>query len=186
MKSFKLYFSFFLLLTFSSCKKDSSTQQNIAIPNGDFEFWDNMAQLLSWQTNSCPVCVPPYETYIVKKVTDAHSGQFAAAFIYNNVYASTANNKFAISAHPSLLTGYIKSTIAGGDMATIHIDLLSAGTVVDSGNYAETSSTVNYKKVEIPISQTSSVADSAVIKIVGGTKVGTELYIDDLSLIKTN
>ncbi len=178
--------SFLLLIAFIGCKKDSSTQQNISIPNGDFELWDNSSLLNAWQTNSCPVCVPPYETYIVKKVTDAHSGRFAAEFIYNNVYASSAINKFAISLHPSLLTGYIKSKIASGDSATIHVDLLSRGNVIDSGNLSGTSSIANYKKIEIPISQNSSIADSAIIKIVGGTKAGTELYVDDLVFLKTN
>ena len=112
-----------LIVSNYACKKDSVTEQIIPIPNGDFELWDNMPNLYSWQTNSCPACVPPYETYIVKKVTDVSNGQFATKFIYNNVYNSFANNKFPISLHPTLLTGYIKSTIANGDTATIHIDL---------------------------------------------------------------
>src|ERR1019366_9226534 len=114
MKVLKLFLSFIFLLTFSSCKKDTANSQIIPIPNGDFEDWNNLSNLAIWQTNSCPACVPPYETYIVKKVTEAANGQFAAKFVYNNVYSSYANNKFSISLHPTSLTGYIKSNIANG------------------------------------------------------------------------
>ena len=81
MKMLKLFLLLILLLTLFSCKKSISNQDNINIPNGDFELWDNMPNLISWQTNSCPACVPPWETYIVQKVTDASHGQFAAKFI---------------------------------------------------------------------------------------------------------
>jgi hypothetical protein len=69
-----------------------------------------MPALLFWQTKSYPVCDPPFETYIVQKVTDAISGQFAAKLIFNNVYSSLAKNKFSIYLHPTYWTGYIKST----------------------------------------------------------------------------
>ena len=144
----KLFLSFIFLLTFLSCKKSNSNSQIIHIPNGDFENWDNMPNLLFWQTNSCPACVPPYETYIIKKVTDAYSGQFAAKFIYNNVYQSWAINKFPISIHPNLLTGYVKANITTGDTAIIHIDLFSGANIVDIGNWYETSSIAKYKKLK--------------------------------------
>src|SRR5665647_3425476 len=88
MKTLQLFLSFIFLIAFLSCKKGNSNSQTISIPNGDFEDWDNIPNLLIWQTNSCPACVPPYETYIVQKVSDSYSGQFAAKFIYNNVYQS--------------------------------------------------------------------------------------------------
>jgi hypothetical protein len=186
MKAGKLLMTIFIMLTFSGCKKDTVNQQIIPIPNGDFELWDTMPNLYDWQTNSCPACVPPYETYIVQKVTDASHGQYAAKFIYNNVYSSLANNKFPISLHPSLLTGYIKSDIANGDTAIIHVDLFSGNNIVDDGNFYETSSNANYKKIEISISQTSPTVDSALIKIVGGKKQNTELYVDNLVFLKNN
>jgi hypothetical protein len=186
MKWLKLFLSFTFLLTFSSCKKDTTNSQIIPIPNGDFEDWNNLPNLLIWQTNSCPACVPPFETYIVQIVTDSYSGKFAAKFIYNHVYKSWADNKFPITTHPSLLTGYVKSNITDGDTVVIHIDLFSGTNIVDSGNWNGTSSIGNYKKVEISISQTSSTVDSALIKIVGGEKQNTVLYVDDLELIKTN
>ncbi len=186
MTAFKSVFIFLIIVTFFSCKKDSSTQHTIPIPNGDFEQWDDISNLQIWQTNSCPACVPPYETYIVQRVTDVEHGQFAAKFVYNNVYSSLANNKFSISLHPTMLTGYIKSNITSGDTVTIHIDLYSENNVVDNGNLFETNSYSNYRKVEITISQASITVDSALIKIVGGKKQGTELYVDNLVFIKSN
>lgn len=179
MEAIKLF-----MLTFYGCKKDPANQQIIPIPNGDFELWDNMPNLYSWQTNSCPACVPPWDTYVVKKVTDVSHGQFAASLIYNGVYSSVAINKFALPVHPTSLTGFIKSNIIPGDTAIIHIDLYSGNTIVDNGNYYETSSTVNYRKIEIPISQTSTNADSALIKIVGGKKRNTALFVDNFVLLK--
>jgi hypothetical protein len=167
-----------------SCRKDTASKQTIPIPNGDFELWDNMPVLLNWQTNSCPACVPPFNTYIVQKVTDAYRGQFAAKLIYNNVFISFAYNKFSISLHPTHLTGYIKSTLASGDTVFIHIDLFSGNNIVDNGNWYETLSTPNYTKIEIPISQNTSSVDSALIRITGGKKQNTELYVDNFELFK--
>jgi len=185
MKTVNLIIVILITAVIFSCKIDTASQEIIPIPNGDFELWDNMPTLLFWQTNSCAACDPPWETYIVQKVTDAFSGQFAAKLIYNNVYSSFANNKFSISLHPTYLTGYIKSTISIGDTAIIHIDLFLGNNIVDNGNWYEISSTDSYKKIEIPISQNSSSADSALIKIVGGKKQNTELYIDNFVFIKT-
>ena len=184
MKAIKLLSPIVLILALISCTKDNASEQIIPIPNGDFELWDSMPILDNWQTNSCPACLPPFETYIVQKVIDAAHGQFAAKFIYNSVYKSYANNKFSISIHPTQLTGYIKSTIASGDTALIHIDLFSGNTIVDNGNWYATSSTSNYKKIEIPITQNTSTADSAYIRIVGGGKQNTVLYVDNLVLSK--
>lgn len=166
-----------------SCKEESSSQEILQIPNGDFELWDGMPNLLYWHTNSCPVCDPPFETYIVQKTEDAFSGQFAARFISNGIYRSFAENKFSIHRHPSLLTGYIKSTIESGDTALIHIDLFSGKNIVDTGIWYEISSSDSYKRIEIQLTQNSSFADSALIRIEGGKKQSTELYIDDLKLL---
>jgi len=185
MNARQLFITIFVMFASFGCRKDAS-QPIISIPNGDFELWDNMPILYDWRTNSCPVCVPPYETYIVQRVTAAAHGQFAAKFTYNNVYSSWADNKFSIPLHPGFLTGYIKSNIANGDTATIHVALFSWNNLVDGGDFYETSSTISYKKIEIIISQTSSMADSASIKIVGGKKIGTELFIDNLELIKNH
>ncbi len=185
MKTAFIFISVLIPFAIFSCKKDTTNQQIITIPNGDFELWDNMPTLLYWQTNSCPSCDPPFETYIVQKVTDSSHGLFAAKLIYNNVYNSFAYNKFSISSHPTLLTGYIKSNIANGDTVIIHIDIFSGNKIVDTGNLYETTSTTNYTKIEVPISQNTSPVDSALITIVGGKKQNTELYVDNFVFIRT-
>jgi hypothetical protein len=176
-----------LILVISSCSRDKAIVQTIPIPNGDFETWDNMSLLANWETNSCPVCVPPYETYIVTKDSSAYHGRFAAKFVYNNVYASWAENKFSIPRHPSNLTGYVKCNLFGTDTVTIKIKLYNNTAIVDSGKWLGTSSIVNYLKINIPITQSSSYVDSALIRIQGGRKIGypnsnTEFWVDNLSL----
>ena len=171
----------FILL---SCKKTPSNETNFTIPNGDFEQWDANQNLLIWHTNSCPICVPPIETYIVQKETDAAHGQFAAKFIYNNAYRSIATNKFAISSHPYALTSYVKSNIATGDTALLQVDLFLNNAIVDSGKWLETTSTADYKKLEIQITQTNAKIDSALITILGGQRQSTELLVDNLEFVK--
>lgn len=173
------------VLALPGCNKET-TDQVIPVPNGDFEQWDDMSNLAIWKSNSCPACVPPYETYIVQQVTDATSGQFAARFIYNNIYRSYANNKFSISSHPDLLTCYVKSNITSSDTAIIHVDLFSGTSVADNGNFFETFSNPVYRKIEIPISQTTANVDSVQINIVGGRKENTVLFVDNLVLVKNN
>jgi hypothetical protein len=159
IKTVNLFISILITLSHCGCKKETASRKIIPIPNGDFELWDNMNSLLYWQTNSCPACDPPFETYIIQKVTDSYKGQYAAKFIYNNVYSSFANSKFSISSHPTNLTVYIKSNITTGDTVVIHIDLFSENIIVDNGNWYGTSSAVNYEKVEIPVSQNSTTVD---------------------------
>src|SRR5437868_6311850 len=112
-----------LILTQIGCSKSHNTENIIPIPNGDFENWDNFPRLLNWQTNSCPICTPAFETYIVLKDANAYRGQFAAKFIYNNVYSSWANNNFAVSEHPSTLTAYVKCYLASSDTVRVKINL---------------------------------------------------------------
>ncbi len=189
MKNLKLIILFLLLAILSSCKKNPNNPKNpnsqiIAIPNSDFEQWNSGPVLINWQTNSCPLCMSPINEYVVEKDSLAYHGKYAAKFIYNGLYKSRAQNKFAISIHPTLLTGYINSTITPGDTAKISIDIFYNKQVVDSGKLYETSSTANYKKFEIPITSNSLKADSAEITITGGGKLNTELTIDYLTLIK--
>ena len=168
----------------SSCRKNPVNQITMPIPNGDFEQWNSWPVLINWQTNSCPLCMTPINEYVVKKNSLAYHGKYAAKFIFNGLYKSRARNKFAISMHPTLLTGYINSRIMPGDFAKISIDIFYKKQVVDSGRLYETSSTPNYKEFKIPITGNSLKADSAEITIVGGGKLHTELTVDYLTLIR--
>ncbi|MEO6131731.1 MAG: hypothetical protein ABIQ02_07775, partial [Saprospiraceae bacterium] len=156
----------------------------IPVPNGDFENWDNTLFLQNWQTNSCPVCDPPYESYIIRKDSSSYHGTFAAKFIYNNVFPAQATNGFSISTHPANLTGYVKSKFPAADSASIKVYLFNNGVMVDSGKAFITSSIPNYTKIEIPITSNTVNSDSASIIIRSGTHLGSELWIDYLRLLK--
>ena len=178
----KNLFPLFIITIFLSCSKQKTTQTDIPVPNGDFENWDNTLLLSIWETNSCPTCVPPYETYIVQKDNTVFNGQFAAKFIYNNVYAAWAKNTFFVSQHPTILSAYVKCNISTLDTVSIKIDLFTNNSITDSGSWIGTSQISNYTKIDIPITQNSQSVDSATIKIVAGNKSGTELWVDNLKL----
>ena len=166
------------------CTKTNNPQEIIPIPNGDFENWDNSLTLLSWQANSCPLCVQAIERYIVIKDPNSYNGLFAAKFIYNNSFTAWAINNFSIPKHPSIMTGYVKSNMISMDTVRINISLYKNMVLVDSGSWVNVSSIANYTKIDIPISQNSSDADSALIRIEGGKKTGTEFWVDNLYLVK--
>jgi len=181
MKSIIILISIIIL---SACTKDNA--KLIQIPNGDFESWTNLLPN-NWVTNSCPYCLPAFETYIIQQDTPAYEGKYAAKFIYNNVYAATAENKFALSEHPDYLTANVKCNHFGNDTVSVKIKLLKNSIAVDSGQWLGTSTMINYIQIKIPISQTTTQVDSAVINIKGGNKIGlpannTELWIDNLEL----
>lgn len=180
----KLMFAWCLIFLCSCSRENDISEEIIPVPNGDFEIWDNLLFLESWQTNSCPPCDPPYESYIIQRDTNAYQGLFAAHFIYNDVFASLAINDFSIPAHPSYLTGYVKSKLPTSDSILIRVNLFNNGIPVDSGKMYITSSISNYTQIEIPITQTILDSDSASITIRSGAQTGSELWIDHLQLIK--
>ena len=180
----KLMFVCCLIFLFSCSRENDISQEIIPVPNGDFEIWDNLLFLESWQTNSCAPCDPPYESYIIQKDSNAYQGLFAAHFIYNEVFASHAINDFSIPAHPSYLTAYVKSKLPASDSILIRVNLFNNGIPVDSGKMYITSSISNYTQIEIPITQSNTDSDSASITIRSGAQTGSELWIDHLQLIK--
>jgi hypothetical protein len=189
MKTFKTLLLFSIAFCAISCSKDAPvivpTPQQAAVPNGGFETWTNMLPV-NWNTNSCPACVPPYETYIVQQDSSAYQGQFAAKFIYNNVYAAWAKNGFVISAHPTQLSAFVKCNLIPTDSVLMCVKLYHNNVEVDNGEWYGTSSIANYTQVIIPISQNAVQADSASIYIEGGHRSGTsgntEFWVDDVEL----
>lgn len=184
MKIFKTPILLPAIIALLSCNKDKTTQA-ITIPNGDFENWTTTPLPENWKTNSCPLCLPPFETYIVRQEASAYHGQFAAKFIYNSVYIAWAENKFYIPGHPSNLTAYVKCNLYGPDTVAIKIKLFHNSAVADSGYWLGTASTTGYMKISIPITQNASKVDSALIRIEGGQKKvsggSTEFCVDNLS-----
>jgi hypothetical protein len=176
------------ILAIISCAKDTATEkkQTIPIPNGGFEIWNNLV-LQDWQTNSCPFCAPAYETYIVQQDSAPFNGQFAARFIYNNVYPASAENRFSLTTHPVSLNAHVKCDLYGTDTVYVKIAVLKNSVTVDSGQWYGAVSIPNYSSISIPISQNSSQVDSVVITIEGGHKIGfpsnnTVFWVDNLIL----
>jgi hypothetical protein len=175
-----------------SCSKDeeipnpSQPQQNIPVANGGFENWTNNLPD-NWTTNSCPPCMAPYETYIVRQDTVAYQGQFAAKFIYNNTYAAWAQNGFAVTTHPQYLSAYVKCNLVTTDSVLIRVKVFNNNVEVDSGEWYGTTSISNYTQLNVPISQNATQADSVNIYIEGGhrgslTWTNTEFWVDAVEL----
>jgi hypothetical protein len=191
MKTIKTFLILSFAIAFASCTQNDplpspSSVQSFPVPNGDFELWNNQLPL-SWQTNSCPPCVPAYETYIVQQDTNAYQGQFAAKFIYNNVYAATAVNGFTLTRHPDYMKAYVRSNLAPNDSVSIYVELFHNNVLVDNGQWYGTSSIAAYTQIQIPISQTSAQADSVAISIEGGhvnayPLNNTEFWVDEVTL----
>lgn len=174
-----------IVVSTAACKKRQSLPAS-NIPNGDFESWTSIDELQQWKTNSCPVCVPPFETYVVQKTTEAYHGQYAAKFIYNGVFNATATDKFVVTSHPSALIGYAKGLLVEGDTVSIKVRVFSSNTVVDSGEWIDTETIPLYRKFTIPITQSTATADSVQVSVKGGHKFNTQqstaLWLDYLSL----
>ncbi len=172
------------IIILTACKKDKLIL--LPVPNGDFESWNALSPKY-WKTNSCPFCLPPFDTYIVQQDSSPYEGKFAAKFIYNNVYPAWAENKFAISNHPDNLTAFVKCNLYGNDTVSVKIKLLKNTTVVDSGQWFGTANITKYTQINIPVTQSLSKVDTAIITILGGHKQGyplnnTEFWIDNLEL----
>ncbi len=195
MKTLKLIIGWIAIISLAACSKDKAispsptnqSPQAIPIPNGSFENWDSMYLPDNWKTNSCPLCLGPFIQDVVQRDAGAFTGTFAAKFIYNQVYAAWAENKFSISIHPSNLVAFIKCNLSGTDTVLIKISLLHNSAIVDSGRWTGTTFIGSYSQINIPITQNSTQADSAIIFIRGGQGIGfpsngTEFLVDKLEL----
>jgi hypothetical protein len=157
-------------------------------PNSDFESWTNNT-LQNWTTNSCAGCYTAFNTYAVERDSSmAYHGKYAAKFVYNNIYAAKAENKFPLTVHPSNLVGYIKTSMYGADAVSIKIRLYKNMLVVDSGQWQAVSSTSRYIRISLPITGSTMQIDSAKVTIIGGHYQtndfarSTILWVDNLSL----
>ncbi|HWD88935.1 MAG TPA: hypothetical protein VG367_12455 [Mucilaginibacter sp.] len=184
MKTAALFVVYALLIVLQSCVKDTSLPAS-DLPNGDFEGWSSSDELQGWTTNSCPECVPDYNSYVVQKTTEAYHGQYAAKILYNGVYTTVASNGFAVTSHPKELTGYVKCTLNQNDTVSVVVKVFKNNALVDSGKWVNITSIQQYQKFIIPISQNSVDADSVTITVTGGNKLdtnknGSVLWIDYL------
>jgi len=191
-----------LCITSITCKRDEPIPVesiNIQIPNGDFENWSWVPLPENWKTNSYPLSMAQWVTYIVKKDSQVvYHGAYSMKLIYNltppawGAAPAWAKNKFAISEHPNNLRGYLKCNLQGTDTVSISVKILNNGITVDSGQWKSTVSIINWTEVNIPISNSSTVIDSALITITGGKYKdstttlanSTTFWVDQLYLIK--
>src|SRR6185312_4531167 len=187
MKRVEFFIAIVLTLALSACVKSAlAPPSQYKIPNCDFESWTADDELKEWKTNSCPACVPAFNTYIVQKTSEAYHGQYAAKFLYNGVYSAAASAKFAVTGHPVELTGYVKCQLYANDTAFIKVRVFKANIVVDSGIWKSTELINKYTVFSLPITQSTATADSVSISIRGGQRTtdggSSTLWVDYLSL----
>ena len=173
------------------------------IPNADFEYWTPASQGIypvgythtQKETNSCPLCMPQYTTYIVQKDSvNVYHGNYSALLLYNNTRGlgydpPWLKKKFAVQDHPTALNVYVKDSLFGPDTVAIDIKIFdSNNAVVDSGYWQSTTSIYQFQHITIPITTSSSTADSVSIYIRGGRYIRdttsgdkTLFWVDDLS-----
>ncbi|MDW8420038.1 MAG: PKD domain-containing protein [Chitinophagales bacterium] len=174
------------------------------IPNHSFEMWDFQPRLLMWENNSYPLTLPPYDPYIIRKDTQAFSGQFAATFVGNGVLKPWARTTFPVSVQYQSLSAWVKysfppcvnvPSFIEKDTVSITVEMLNGTTVVGQGKWSASSimGNPNYHKINIIINYTSNTFDSCRITIQGGRIYGgcgiiaqsTWFTVDSLSLSTT-
>ncbi len=170
------------------------------IPNAGMENWSEAPQLTDWTTNSYPMTLPPYDPYIVRQDANAHSGSYAANFYGNGVLKPYATTTFELTgAHPTQLDFWYQLSFApcingpqslDNDTASILVELLLNGNVVDQGYWESFNNQPEYILQSIALSQNALAWDSCRITITGGKVFGgcgivaaaTEFRVDDLML----
>ncbi len=155
------------------------------IPNSGFENWttdiwtnQNFDFWKSTNADFQPAKIDTAKGYAGNWALVAFN--WAGATIYN---IAVAECKFPISNHPTNLYGYVKTQYNSSDSVFIEAEYLNNGVVVDSGKWINYFGNPinNWTLINIPISQTQTIVDSAVIRISGGTQAGTKLFVDELS-----
>jgi len=83
---------------------------------------------------------------------------------------------------------WLRRNLAPSDTVSIRIKLFFQGKETDSGAWFGTKSIENYQQINIPISQHSALADTALIEITGGDHLmdnkpgkGSKFWVDYLS-----
>jgi len=161
------------------------------IPNYDFENWPPGGLiwfLPGWTTNNTTAIS---STEVDPDSLNVYHGHYAAKLLNDYTYPALAETKFPITVHPLSLRAYVKCDLAPSDTVSIGIKLFYKGRETDSGVWYGTKSIDNYKQINIPISQISALADSALIEIRGGDHImnnqqfgkGSVFWVDYLSFL---
>ena len=184
------------LMVFSfGCHKNNLPPNSVTnyklIPNYDFEkwisTWNPAYTFTGWKTNAT------YETSVTEIDVDSinvYHGRYAMKLFatWPGAWAS-ATTKFPITVHPLSLRAFVKCKLVPSDTVSIWIKIFFKGKETDSGAWFGTKSVDSYKQVNIPISQHSTLVDTALIEIRGGNHFlnnqpgkGSEFWVDYLSL----
>lgn len=158
------------------------------IPNYDFENWISTRQWLlpGWTTNNTSSDLTVAE--VAPDSLNVYHGHYAMN-LSNTLGFAYAETKFPITVHPLSLRAFVKCKLFPPDTVSIRIKLFYKGKETDSGAWFGTKSIENYKQVNIPISQHSALADSALIEIrlrsARENKLGkhSKFWVDYLSFL---
>ena len=186
---------FLKLIIFYLCSLSFSFAQQVTIPNGDFEYWDGGMFPTGWENNSCPMCMPPWETWVIRPDSiNVYSGNYSIKLLYSNgplwhwTLPPWAKIKFPIQNKPLSLNAYVKTEMYVPDPVKIDVFLYFNNNIVDNGFWQVDSAINDWTHIIIPISNNSPNADSAQIVLTGGIEVfdttlanDTKFWVDNLS-----
>lgn len=148
------------------------------IPNNGFENWTLMPMWYedpqSWMSNNAYLVIP------VIKDTNAYSGNYSLRINYTWALAKgTATTKYAALSHPTILSLMVKADIDGADTVKVEVNIYNTGSIVDNGEWINTSDINSWTLINIPVSTTSAICDSVEIIITGGWNIGTNINVDN-------
>jgi len=119
---------------------------------------------------------------------NVYHGRYAMKLLNDYTYPALAKTKFPIAVHPLSLQAYVKCNLVPSDTVSIWIKLFYKGKVIDGGVWFGTKPIENFKQINIPIGQYSTLADTALIEIRGGNHLmnnqpgkGSIFWVDYLS-----
>lgn len=158
------------------------------IPNYDFENWISTWQwfLPGWTTNNTAAVSA---TEVAPDSLNAYHGHYAMKLLSQYMFLAYAKTKFPVTVHPLSIRAYVKCKLFPPDTVSIRIKLFFKGKETDSGAWFGTESIDNYKQINIPVSQHSTLADSALIEIrlrsARENKLGkhSKFWVDYLSFL---
>ncbi len=160
------------------------------IPNYDFENWVSTRVwfLPGWTTNNTSSDLTTTE--VDPDSLNVYHGHYAMKLLNADTYPARAETKFPITIHPLSLRAFVKCNLVPSDTVSIRIKLFYKGKETDSGAWFGTKSIDNYQQINIPISQHSALADTALIEIRGGNHLlnnqpgkGSIFWVDYLSFL---
>ena len=130
-------------------------------------------------------------TEVAPDSLNAYHGHYAMRLLSQYMFLAYAETKFLITVHPLSLRAFVKCNLVPPDTVSIRIRLFFKGKETDSGAWLGTKSIENYKQITIPVSQHSTLADSALIEIrlrsARKNKLGkdSKFWVDYLSFLLT-